>query len=567
MDGYKNFEFSVYVTTQDLESLFSEDGNPEEKLDFYLKHTAMTKVYIEYFRGVVTPFPLLLKAKEFFESRGIKTAAGIMPVSTHFETTGRMLCFTNPEVKKLFGEGLAKTAEIFDEIMIDDSFSTDCTCKRCRDAKGERTWQEFRMELMTEFSKKYVMEPIRAINKNAKVTLKYPTWHESYQWMGYNTEEQPHIYDEIYAGTETRHTSYSLFRNPRYTSYSLIRYLENLPPHNNRGGWFDSIQCANNINIFTEQAELTLMAAPQEITLFCWGLNQGKLYVPALGFTMEGLDKHLGSIGKPVGIPVYLPFHSRGEDHIFDFMGMCGIPTDPVAIFPQEPCTVILTSASACDPNLVEKVKLHLQKGGDAALTSGCLELLQDSGISDCTAMRVTNRSQLSNVFGGFDVGWSPDNEYHKAGREISMPVIDWITNENEFLCMQMRESVPNILLARSFYGEGKAYVLNIPDSFADMYEIPPQVFGYIRKYLSKFMPLWFEGHNKIALFPRTEKAAAVKSFLEHGAVIHLHIKGEPDVLTHLQSGRKYAPLYKKGGESVYRIPLEPLTMYLFTWE
>lgn len=567
MGGYKNFGFSVYITTQDIKTLFSGKEEPDNKLGFFLKYTALTKVYLEYFRGEVTPTPLLLKAKEYFESKGIKTAAGIMPVSTHFETTGRMLCFTNPEVEKLFSAGLAGAAEYFDEIMIDDSFSTDCTCHRCIKAKGTRTWQEFRMDLMTEFSKKYVMEPIRAINKNAKVTLKYPTWHESYQWMGYNTEAQPHIYDEIYAGTETRHTTYSLFRNPRYTSYSLIRYLQSLPPHNNRGGWFDSIQCANSIDIFTQQAELTLMAAPREITLFCWGINEGKLYVPALGFTMDVLDKHLSAIGQPDGIPVYLPFHSRGEDHVFDFMGMCGIPVDPVAIFPQKPCTVILTRASACDPKIVEKIKAHLQKGGDVCMTSGCLELLQDLGISDCTAMRATNRSQLSNEFGGFDTGWSPDNEYHRAGREISMPVIDWITNECEFICMQMRESMPNILLARSFYAEGKAYVLNIPDSYSDMYEIPSQVFGYVRKYLSKFMPLWFEGHNKIALFPRSEKAAAVKSFLEHGAVILLHIKGEPDALSNLQTGSKYSPLYKKSGESVFRVPLDPLTMNLFTWE
>lgn len=566
MPGYQNFEFSVFITTQDIIRIFSDDGTAKRELAFFTKHTKLSKVYVEYFRGEATPLPLLLKARDFFNANGIKTAVGIMPVSSHFEVTGRMLCFTNPEVISIFHDGLAGMAKYFDEIMIDDSLSTDCTCERCRAAKGERDWQGFRTEYMADFCRDHIIAPAKAINPNVKITLKYPTWHESFQWLGYNTERQPRMFDEIYAGTETRHTTYSLFRNPRYTSYSLIRYLESLPPHNNRGGWFDSIQCANDINIFADQAELTLMSSPKEITLFCWGINVNKLYTAALGFVLERFDRFFPRLGKPVGIPVYLPYHSRGEDHVFDFLGMCGVPTDPCVEFPDEGL-VILTAASVCDKDLVEKIKKHLQNGGDVCMTSGCLEKLQDAGISDCTAMRVTPRSQLADEFGGFDVGWSPDNAYYRACHRISMPVIDWITNECEFLAMQLRESMPNILLARSFYAKGKAYVLNIPDSFSDLYDIPAPVFAYVRKYLSKYMPVWFEGQNKIAIFPRSENCAAVKSFLEHGSVILLHVKSGAQTLRDVESGKTYTAQYTSGGESVFRIPLEPNVMTVLSWE
>ena len=583
---YENFELSVYMTGDDVERVFSEPGRAARELAFLQKHLAVTKVYLECFRGECTDCGLLLAARDFFRERGLRVATGFMPVSARFSPTGRMMCFTDPEVEALFDELLRFAASEFDEIMIDDSFATDCTCPRCRAAKGDRTWQDFRTELMTGFSKNFILAPARAVNPNVKVTLKYPTWHESYQWLGYDTAAQPPLFDEIYAGTETRHTTYSLFRNPRYTSYSLIRYLESLPPHNNRGGWFDPIMCANSVDIYLEQAELTLLAAPRELTLFCWGLCVGSESVAALGVRLEKLSAPLARLGAPAGLPVYLPSHSRGEDHVFDFLGMCGVPADPVALFPERGL-VLLTAASACDPELVDKIKAHLERGGDVCMTSGCLSLLQDRGISDCTALRVTARSQIGAEFGAFDDGWSADTAYYRAPHPISLPVIDWITNECVFLAMQMRDAAPNVLLAYSMYAGGRAYVLNIPDSYSDFYDIPAPVLNYLRKYLSAGLPAYIEGQARIAFFPRRDGSAALRSFLPHGSVVALHVRGEAARLTDLQTGRVYepvrrsgdsrcaphalpdiyTPVYGGGGETVFELALEPSSVCLVRWE
>ncbi len=587
---YENFELSVYMTGGDIESVFSEPGRAERELAFLQKHLAVTKVYVEFFRGECTDRALLLTARDFFKARGLRVATGLMPVSARYSPTGRMICFTDPAVEALFDEMLGFAASEFDEIMVDDSFATDCTCPRCRAAKGDRTWQEFRTALMTDFSKNHLIAPARAANPNVKLTLKYPTWHESYQWLGYNTETQPPMFDEIYAGTETRHTTYSLFRNPRYTSYSLIRYLESLPPYNNRGGWFDPIQCAGSADIYMEQAELTLLAAPREITLFCWGLCAGENApaaesVAALGARLQKFHAPAAKLDAPAGIPVYLPFHSRGEDHVFDFLGMCGIPADPVALFPERGL-VLLTAASCCDKDLVEKIKAHLERGGDVCMTSGCLALLQDRGISDCTAMRVTARSQSGAEFGGFDDGWSADTAYYQAPHPISLPVIDWITNECVFLAMQLRDGSPNVLLAYSMYAEGRAYVLNIPDSYSDVYDIPAPVLNYLRKYLSSGLPAYVEGQAKIAFFPRRGCSAALRSYLPHGSVVSLHVRGGAEKLTDLRTGRVYLPVrrgeanlaephalpdiytpVRGGGETVFELALEPASLTLVRWE
>lgn len=586
MKGYDNFCFSVFMTVGCVNKMFGDNGDPEAQFAYYSKYTRFEKVYLECFRGEAAPLDRLLKAKEFFESRGVRTATAIMPsYSPHFDCSARMLCFTNPDVRKLFSEYIASMAQYFDEIMIDDSLSTDCTCERCRKAKGDRTWQEFRLSLMTDFCRDCIVAPAKAVNPSVKITLKYPTWHESFQVLGYNTETQPAMFDNIYSGTETRHTRYSLFRNPRYTSYSLIRYLQSLPPHNNRGGWFDSIQCGNDMNVFSEQAELTLMASPEEMTLFCWELNYDTMYTPVLGYFCDRTDRFLGKLGKPVGIPVYLPYHSRGEDHVYDFLGMCGVPADPTVEFPSQPCLVMLTAASACDPDIIRKIGDHLLKGGHVVMTSGCLERLQDAGAAEFTAMRVTSARQSGNEFGGFDSGWGTDCAYYRASHDISLPVIEWMTNENEFFAVQTNDCSPNILLSRSWYGKGKLWILNVPDSMSDWYDIPAPVMGYIRKYLSRNMPVWIEGQNRIAVFPKDNNTFAVKSFLEHGSAALIHVKGTPEKLRSLVTGAVHAPYTVVRGrnagaaaeetpelsedmtETVFRVPLEPQTLEAFIWE
>jgi hypothetical protein len=526
----------------------------EKQFAFFAKHLNFTKVYIEMYRAAETPLYIIKRARDFFRDKGVAMATGIMPVGGNMGQSGSF-CYSDPATGELFDEMFTDMAENFDEIMIDDFLATNCTCPRCVAAKGEQSWPEYRTNLMAQFCAEHIIAPARKRKPDVKLTLKYPTWHESFQYLGYDTEVQPRLFDNIYAGTETRHTTYSLFRNPRYTSYSLLRLLQSLPPYNNRGAWFDNILCANDVGIYLEQAELTLLARPEEVTLFCWGILYGKTETAALGVLLDQLDKRLPALGKPSGIPVYLPYHSSGEDHIYDFLGMCGTPVYPTAVFPESK-TVMLTAASAHDASLGDKVKKHLENGNNIVVTAGCLEKLQCGDFADFTGMRVTNRSQTGTEFGGFDSGWSNDVVYRHSAKPVTAPVIDMIQNECELKAVQMRESAPNPFLAFSRYAKGRVYVLNAPDSFADYYEIPGEIMGVIRKYLSGDLPVWFEGETKIALFAYENNAVAIRSFLPHGSVIMLHITGDFNELD--DGGRKIAPLYKNDEETVFRVELEP---------
>ena len=52
-------------------------------------------------------------------------------------------------------------AELFDEVILDDFYFTNCTCEDCVKAKGDRTWVEFRKELMRDVSENLVVSPAK----------------------------------------------------------------------------------------------------------------------------------------------------------------------------------------------------------------------------------------------------------------------------------------------------------------------------------------------------------------------------------------------------------------------
>lgn len=75
-----------------------------------------------------------------------------------------------------------------------------------------------------------------------------------------------------------------------------MRYMENLAPGRNGGGWFDPYQCYP-MDCYLEQAYLTVLSRPREVMMFCWGsLYNNKLATP-MGLQLARLDKLLSKAG------------------------------------------------------------------------------------------------------------------------------------------------------------------------------------------------------------------------------------------------------------------------------
>jgi len=551
-DHYKNFKVAVY--SRAYETVKMGDNNWIEPIwNEISRQVKVDKIYLETHRDLlVVDEATLMKAKLFFESRGIETAGGItltVNESNNFET----FCYTNPEHRKKIKEIVEFTARHFNELILDDFFFTDCKCEQCIKAKGNKSWTEFRLELMTKAAKELIIEPAKSVNPNIKVIIKYPNWYDHFQGCGFNLETEPKLFDGLYTGTETRDPSSNQHLQP-YLGYLVYRYYNNLKPDKNGGGWVDT-GGANFMDRYAEQLWLTMFAKAPEITLF--DLNQlqrplrktdraewqnhettsfnydemmkpiadknGKMVQPttiarAAGYTFETIDQFLGQLGKPVGVKSYKPFHSLGEDFLQNYMGMIGVPMDIVPEFPENEPIVFLTEQAKSDPDIIAKIKKQLISGKDIMITSGFLKAMQEKGLGDIVELRATNQSASVREFGA---GWGP---HQFSNHEMIIPQIKYLTNDSWEVVSAFNGTNGWPIVLRGNYGKGKFYVLTIPDNVIDLYQMPVEVLSKIKEILTPNMPALLEAPGYTSLFVYDNNTVIVESFADETRQVKLRL-------------------------------------------
>src|SRR5512135_959339 len=194
---YRNFELAIYCRVDDVRRMAEGDWL-KKSFDALAKDLKIGKVYLETHRSRVTnDRETMLKAKRFFESRGVKTAGGITLVADE-GLEFKQFSYTDPADRKHVEDVVRFTAGLFDELILDDFFFT--TTKRESDiaARGTRSWSQFRLDLMKEAAQSLVVGPAKAVNPNIKVVIKYPNWYEHFPYAGFNLEAEPRIFDGIY---------------------------------------------------------------------------------------------------------------------------------------------------------------------------------------------------------------------------------------------------------------------------------------------------------------------------------------------------------------------------------
>ena len=253
--------------------------------------------------------------------------------------------------------------------------------------------------------------------------IKFPNWYEHFQGNGYDLDKEPKIFDGIWTGNETREPDATSQHLQQYESYEIFRYLENIAPGRNGGGWVDTggLRYADR---YAEQLWDTMLAKAPTMMLFKWtellnpatpgqrqawsGVhtsfdyqqmvdgyaksNPGKQSTMAgvAGYALQEIDPIIGKLGNPIGIASYKPYNSSGEDFLQNYFGMMGIPVEMTPTFPTEAKLVLLTEQAAADPQLVAKIKAQLQAGKNVLMTSGLVRALQDHGLEDLVSLRCT---------------------------------------------------------------------------------------------------------------------------------------------------------------------------------
>lgn len=388
--------FSTLFTAQDVRDRLSTEAGIDAAID-WCKRTAVTRVYVESFRdGYQAERQALVHAKERFEKAGIDVSGCITTTGVGKRSTGwrPLSCYTDKPTQQKIKSIFEYTASIFDEIMIDDFWFTDCTCEECEAARKARTvtvgdntypvsgdtWEDYRCELMVRLSRDYVLAAAKKVNPKARLILKYPQWYDRFHERGYEVARETADYDRIWVGTETRDRDKGGV--VPYEAYFIMRWLGRLGGDKTGGGWYDPYDTTEQTYI--EQARQTILGGARESMLFCYGglqRNTGPANVEELRRHIPELFTVAGEVAKrqPVGIAAYKPpnSHPEKEQFIFDYAGMLGLPLVPCHEFPEGAQSAFFSVHALKDPDLAQKLSRLIERGRPVMLTDGLAEQLK----------------------------------------------------------------------------------------------------------------------------------------------------------------------------------------------
>jgi hypothetical protein len=587
---YTNFEVSVYIVVGTTRQLAQNPANLSNAWQRITDQLKVDKVYIEAQRGrTMATDEELETVKKFFVDRGVKIAGGTTMSDGSYPGGGQFksFCYTDPADREFIKKSIELAARHFDEIIQDDFFFVTTKYDSDIAAKGNRSWTQFRLDLMDEAAQSLLVGPAKAVNPKVKMVIKFPNWYEHFAGSGFDLDKEPRIFDGIYTGTETRDPESTDQYLQSYESYEIMRYFENIAPGRNGGGWVDtgSLRYSDR---YPEQLVNTVFAKAREVTLFNWGgvaqparagartnwqalptsfdfnrleqsgrstagpdavLTWGRI----AGDALEKADAVLGKMGKPIGIASYRPPHAWAEEFLHNYFGMIGIPIELYPTFPTNANLVLLTEAAAFDPDIVAKIKGQLVAGKNVVITSGLLRALQGKGIEDIVELHYTDRKILAHEYqGGFGAGNASGLGSEQTG-DILFPDIRFLTNDAWPLVRAMADGKGYPLLLLDHYGQGVLYVWTIPDNFNDLYRMPPSVTGAIKNYIMTGFPVKLDGPSKVALFAYDNNTFIVESYLPTETDVRISLTGSSTkirnlVTSEIITGQQQAAAGGRGG-------------------
>ncbi len=368
-------DWSILFTAQDVRDCLSTPQGRALALNF-CRRFGLEKVYLETFRdGYQADAEALRTARDFFHRAGMTVAGGVATTRLGKPSTGWDLvaCYTDRANRERLASIFRFTASLFNDIIIDDFFFTDCECSECSAARGGSSWRDYRRRLMLDVSRGSVLAPARQVNPEVKIVLKYPQWYESFQERGYTVEKESPLYDGIFVGTETRDPSSDHWGHAeQYRGFFLFRWLTDLAGAKNDGGWFDPF--GTDAAFYLDQAYVTVLAGAPEVFLFHYGVLASSAYqaqAEALASQRPSLDRLAKLTGSWQGVPAYKPPSSDPgkEAYIFDRLGMLAIPLLPVAHFPEGSRVAAFAEHALADPNFVPELRSFLNAGGTALVS------------------------------------------------------------------------------------------------------------------------------------------------------------------------------------------------------
>ena len=387
----ETLRIAALFPAQDVRDRLSSDKGIDEAID-WCKKTGVTHAFIESFRdGYTAERKALEHARDRFRAAGFDVSGCVTTTKVGKDSTGwkSIACYTDEPTQKHIQEIFEYAASMFDEIMIDDFWFTDCQCDQCKTARGDKSWTDYRCDLMTRLSRERILAPAHNENKKVQIIVKFPQWYDLHHERGYEVVRETAEFDRIWVGTETRDPDNDRWgKKCQYEAYYIMRWLGGIGGAKCGGGWFDPY--GTHEAAYVEQARQTVLADAKEMLLFCYGSllrDTGPANVEKLRTEIPGLFKLAGLVrGRPLkGIAAPKPPNSDGldEQYIYDFVGMLGLPLVPTAEVRTDVKAAFLPVHALKDQQLSDKLATMLKAGTPVLVTDGLARKLPAAMAED----------------------------------------------------------------------------------------------------------------------------------------------------------------------------------------
>lgn len=376
---------SVFATAGGVMRYLAREES-RAKAEAALARLQVSRIFLEGRRGdEYVPPELLRRLRAHFRLKGIETTGAIATVPG--KTFGvrqnegySWLNFEDPKTREGISRFFAENAAIFDEIIIDDFYCTGDTSEASQTARGGRSWDEYRREMLVGLIEPMMLAPARRVNPRVRLIMKFPQWYDLFDRYGYEPARMGAAFPALWAGTEVRNpeTARMGFVAPTegYVNWSWLRSVNG---DKLRGAWFDHIE--STAQNFVDQAFQSVLAGARELTLFHLGdLMEGhpgdELLARKLPELKELAQRVQGAQRR--GVPFYKPVNSSAGDNRFlmDYLALNGISVLPVAVYPAHSPVVFLGRQAAHDARLAEKLAASLKRGATVAVTPALLRAL-----------------------------------------------------------------------------------------------------------------------------------------------------------------------------------------------
>ncbi len=276
-------QWETLFTAQDVRDHLATPAGREQALGF-CRRMGISKVYIEVFRDgyQAERQQRSVASRDFFRHAGLQVSGCVTTAGSgqDLQPAGRSRPATpTAGNQQHLAEIFRYAAGLFNEIMIDDFFFTDCECSECAAAKGSMSWKQYRDKLMVEMSRKNVLGAARAVNPKVKIILKFPQWYDNFQNRGYVVDKESALYDRIWVGTELRDPSSSQWgHTQQYRGFFLYPLARRCCRSQGRRRLVRSLR--NRPHVLLDQAYVTVLAGAPEVMLFHYGELDSDKYRP-----------------------------------------------------------------------------------------------------------------------------------------------------------------------------------------------------------------------------------------------------------------------------------------------